>query len=316
VKETPAMENLRLSPEVADAFRTGRPVVALESTIISHGMPFPQNLQCARDVEEIIRANGAIPATIGILDGVILVGMTATQLDTFAQTPCVKVSRRDLSTVTGLKKNGATTVATTMLIAHMAGIKLFVTGGIGGAHRGAESTWDVSADLTELGRTPVAVVCAGAKSILDLPKTMEFLETQGVVVIGLRTNTFPAFFTPSSGLPVPTSCDTESEIAAIIDAHNELGLTSGIVIGNPIPAELATAVEPIEKATSQAVREAEEQGVRSAEVTPFLLKRINELTGGDSLRANVELVKHNALVGARIAVGMRGPRPQSVASRL
>lgn len=300
--------NLQLSAEVEEAFRTGRPVVALESTIISHGMPFPQNFKCASEVENIIRANGATPATIGILNGQILVGMSETQLETFAQTPCVKVSRRDLSTVVGLKKDGATTVATTMLIAHLAGIQIFVTGGIGGVHRGAGETWDVSADLTELGRTPVTVVCAGAKSILDLPKTLEYMETQGVVVIGLRSKTFPAFFTPSSGLPVPTACDTEADVAAIVDAHNQLGLTSGIVVGNPIPAELATEVEPIEKATSQAVKEAADNGIVSAEVTPFLLKRINELTGGESLRANVELVKHNALIGARIATSLKGPR--------
>jgi pseudouridine-5'-phosphate glycosidase len=232
------MNNLQFSAEVENAFKVGKPVVALESTIISHGMPFPQNLQCAREVEDIIRANGAIPATIGILSGEIFVGMSSAQLETFAQTPCVKVSRRDLSTVIGTKGNGATTVATTMLIAHMAGIPIFVTGGIGGVHRGAEATWDVSADLTELGRTPVAVVCAGAKSILDLPKTLEYLETQGVSVIGLRTRTFPAFFTPSSGLPVPTVCETESEVAAIINSHNDLALKSGMVIGNPIPAEL------------------------------------------------------------------------------
>lgn len=308
----PAVD-LKFSDEVRDAFKSGRQVVALESTIISHGMPYPQNFECAREVEAIIRENGATPATIGILNGEIFVGMSEKQLKTFAQTPCVKVSRRDLATVVGMKLNGATTVSTTMLIAHMAQIRIFVTGGIGGVHRGAGETWDVSADLTELGRTPVAVVCAGAKSILDIPKTLEYLETQGVAVIGLRTKTFPAFFTQSSGLPVPTVCETESDVAAIINAQNDLGLSTGLVVGNPVPAELAAAVAPVEEATKRAVQEAADKGIVGGEVTPFLLKRINELTNGESLRANVDLVKHNALVGARIAVGLR---PRSESSRL
>eukprot|EP00929_Paragymnodinium_shiwhaense_P064740 TRINITY_DN32472_c0_g1_i1.p1 TRINITY_DN32472_c0_g1~~TRINITY_DN32472_c0_g1_i1.p1 ORF type:complete len:677 (+),score=162.31 TRINITY_DN32472_c0_g1_i1:74-2104(+) len=295
---------LRYSPEVADALKTGKPVVALESTIISHGMPYPDNVRCAREVEAIVRSNGATPATIGIIKGQVSVGMTDEELEAFGQMDCAKVSRRDLATIVGLGRDGATTVAATMMVAHMAGIKLFVTGGIGGVHRGAEETWDVSADLTELGRTPVAVVCAGAKSILDIPKTLEYLETQGVVVIGLRAKEFPAFFTPSSGLPVPTFCETEREVAAIVDAQHRLGLSSGLVVGNPIPSALAAEVAVVEKATEQAVREAAEQNVAGREATPFLLKRINELTGGESLRANIELIKHNALVGAKIAASL------------
>jgi len=296
---------LQRSPEVLRAQELGQPVVALESTIISHGMPYPQNVQCAREVEAIIREAGATPATIGIIKGRIHVGMTDEQLTLFGQTPCEKVSRRDLANAVGRQLDGATTVAATMLIAHMAGIRIFVTGGIGGVHRGAEDTWDVSADLTELGRTPVAVVCAGAKSILDLPKTLEYLETQGVVVIGLRTRTFPAFFTPSSGLPVPCTCETEDEVARVIHAQGQLGLTSGLVIGNPIPDALAAEVATVEKATDQAVAEAAAQRVVGREATPFLLRRINELTGGESLRANIELIKNNARVGAKIAVGLQ-----------
>mmetsp|Transcript_19724 Transcript_19724/g.54231 ORF Transcript_19724/g.54231 Transcript_19724/m.54231 type:complete len:676 (-) Transcript_19724:122-2149(-) len=299
---------LRFSPEVQKALDHGLPLVALESTIISHGMPYPQNVACAREVEAIVRSNGATPATIGIIDGDIYVGMTDAQLEKFGQTHCEKVSRRDLSTVVGLRRQGATTVAATMLIAHVAGIRVFVTGGIGGVHRGAEESWDVSADLTELGRTPVAVVCAGAKSILDIPKTLEYLETQGVTVIGLRTDTFPAFFTPSSGLPVPTTCSSEQEVASIIDAQVRLGLMSGLVVGNPVPAELAAEAVIVEKATEQAVAEAAAQGVAGRDTTPFLLKRINEITGGESLRANIELIKHNALVGTRIAAALQDLR--------
>mmetsp|Transcript_40864 Transcript_40864/g.91679 ORF Transcript_40864/g.91679 Transcript_40864/m.91679 type:complete len:680 (+) Transcript_40864:35-2074(+) len=295
---------LRFSPEVAQAQQLGQAVVALESTIISHGMPYPQNVECAREVESTIRTLGAIPATIGIINGIIHVGMTDEELTLFGQTPCEKVSRRDLANAVGMKLNGATTVAATMLIAHMAGILVFVTGGIGGVHRGAEESWDVSADLTELGRTPVAVVCAGAKSILDIPKTLEYLETQGVVVIGLRTSTFPAFFTPSSGLPVPCSCATEEDVAKVIAAQTRLGLTSGLVIGNPIQQELAAEVATIEKATEQAVSEAAEQRVTGRDATPFLLRRINELTGGESLRVNIELIKNNARAGAKIAVSL------------
>lgn len=284
--------------------------MALESTIISHGMPYPQNVQCAREVEGIIRANGATPATIGIIKGQIHVGMTDEQLENFGRADCCKVSRRDLSMVVGLKKDGATTVAATMLIAHMAEIRIFVTGGLGGVHRGAEETWDVSADLTELGRTPVAVVCAGAKSILDIPKTLEYLETQGVVVIGLRTEMFPAFFTPSSGLPVPIMCKSEQQVAAIVDAQWRLGLQSGLVIGNPVPASVAAETAVIEEATNKALAELSAKGISGREATPFLLKTINDLTGGESLRANIELIKHNALVGARIAVNLKVKTPQ------
>lgn len=291
------------------ALQRGDPIVALESTIISHGMPYPQNVNCAKEVEAIIRSNGATPATIGILKGKVHVGMTDSQLDGFGQLDCEKVSRRDLARVVGLERNGATTVSATMVIAQMAGIKVFVTGGIGGVHRGAEESWDVSADLTELGRTPVAVVCAGAKSILDIPKTLEYLETQGVTVIGLRSKTFPAFFTPCSGLPVPTVCDSEIEVARTIAAHTALGLTSGLVIGNPIPAALAAEGARMEEATEKAVAEAKMQGITGLESTPFLLKRINELTGGESLKANIELIKHNATAGAKISVQLKKCMP-------
>ncbi|CAE8608094.1 unnamed protein product, partial [Polarella glacialis] len=291
---------------VQQALREGRPVVALESTIISHGMPFPQNLQTAKEVEDVLRSRGVTPATIGILGGCVHIGLAADKLEALARLglACKKVSRRDLAAVVAAKQDGATTVSATMLLAHKAGIPIFVTGGIGGVHRGAAESWDVSADLTELGRTPVCVVCAGAKSILDLPKTLEFLETQGVCVAGYKTSDFPAFFTPSSGLPTSCRVDTPEQAASLVASQLSLGLSSGVVLAVPVPAALAAEAAQIEEATRTAVRESEEQGVRGNEVTPFLLKRINELTAGESLRANIALVKHNAEVGAAVALAL------------
>lgn len=298
--------------------KAGRPVIALESTIISHGMPYPQNVDTAREVEGVLRARGVVPATIGILDGEVLIGMSPDQLERFAKLgqQCKKVSRRDIAAVVAARQNGATTVSATMLLAHAAGIRVFVTGGIGGVHRGAEATWDVSADLTELGRTPVCVVCAGAKSILDLPKTLEYLETQGVCVAGYCTDDFPAFFTPRSGLPVSCRVDGPEAAASLLDRHYALGVSSGIVLAAPVPDELAAETAGIEEATRTAIAECEAQGVKGQEVTPFLLKRINELTGGESLRANVALVKNNARVGAEVAVALATLQKQPAASRL
>jgi len=266
-------------------------------------MPYPQNVQTAREVEDVLRSRGVTPATIGILDGQIHIGMSSEQLEHFGKLglQCRKVSRRDLASVCGLRQNGATTVSATMLLAHMAGIPLFVTGGIGGVHRGAEDSWDVSADLTELGRTPVCVVCAGAKSILDVPKTLEYLETQGVCVAGYKTDDFPMFFTPRSGLPVSFRADGPEDVAAMLESQRRLGLSSGVVLGVPIPAELAAETAAVEEATQKATRELAEKGIKGNEVTPYLLARINELTGGESLRANVALVKNNALIGALVA---------------
>eukprot|EP00405_Crypthecodinium_cohnii_P001063 CAMPEP_0194755030 /NCGR_PEP_ID=MMETSP0323_2-20130528/8939_1 /TAXON_ID=2866 ORGANISM="Crypthecodinium cohnii, Strain Seligo" /NCGR_SAMPLE_ID=MMETSP0323_2 /ASSEMBLY_ACC=CAM_ASM_000346 /LENGTH=314 /DNA_ID=CAMNT_0039673871 /DNA_START=21 /DNA_END=965 /DNA_ORIENTATION=+ len=300
------------SKEVKKALDQGKPVVALESTIISHGMPYPQNVQTAREVEGLLRERGVTPATIGILDGVIHIGMEDSDLEKFGKLgpECRKVSRRDVASVVARRENGATTVAATMLLAHLAGIPLFVTGGIGGVHRGAEESWDVSADLTELGKTPVCVICAGAKSILDLPKTLEYLETQGVCVAGYKTDDFPAFFTPHSGLPVSCRIDSAEELASTISAQHQLGLASGIVVGVPVPDKLAAEASVVEDATRKAVAEAEAKGVKGNEVTPFLLARINELTGGESLKANIALIKNNVVVGAEVALAL-GKLPKS-----
>jgi len=310
---------LVFTSEVADALAAGKPVVALESTIISHGMPYPQNVQTAREVEELLRVRGVTPATIAILGGKVHIGLGTEELERLGKLglECKKVSRRDLAAVVAGRQDGATTVSATMLLAHLAGIQLFVTGGIGGVHRGAEDTWDVSADLTELGRTPVCVVCAGAKSILDLPKTLEFLETQGVCVAGYRTDDFPAFFTPHSGLPVSCRLGSPEEVAALIDSQQQYKLSSGIVLAVPLPADLAAEAASVEEATRKAVSECEAAGVKGNEVTPFLLKRINELTGGESLRANIALVKNNVVVGAQVAVALAALRQGSGArSRL
>ena len=298
---------LSVTDEVADALAAGRPVVALESTIIAHGMPYPRNLETARAVEAIIREEGAVPATIAVLDGRIRVGLDATALEALATAPEIaKLSRRDMAVALANGGGGATTVAATMLCAHLAGIRVFVTGGIGGVHRGAEISFDISADLEELAATPVAVVCAGAKAILDLPKTLEYLETRGVPVIGLGTDEFPAFYSRSSGLALDHRCDTPEQAAAAIALHSELPGAGGLVIANPIPEADALDRSEIDAAVDQALAEADDQGIGGKEVTPFLLARIAEITEGRSLDANIALVKHNATQGARIAVALAG----------
>jgi pseudouridine-5'-phosphate glycosidase len=293
---------LFFSDEVRTALVLNQPVVALESTIISHGMPFPRNLEVAHEVEQVVRDHGAIPATIAILGGRVHVGLTAQELEQFAQTPDVmKCSRRDLPFVVANGGYGATTVSATMIIAHLAGIRVFATGGIGGVHRGAENTFDISADLTEFFRTPVAVVSAGAKAILDIPKTLEYLETQGVAVIGFGTDDMPAFYSRSSGQKLSLWADTPETIAAYLNAQRALGLTNGTVIANPIPEEHEIPAKEIEGFIIQAVTEAEEQNIRGKELTPFLLKRLNIITEGRSQQANRALVLNNAALAARIA---------------
>lgn len=300
---------VRLLPEVADALADGRPVVALESTIIAHGMPYPQNVETARRVEGIIRDGGAIPATIAVIDGALQVGLDAALLERIGTAPDVlKLSRRDLPIALATRKLGATTVATTMIGAALAGIKIFVTGGIGGVHRGAEDSFDISADLTELGRTNVGVVCAGAKSILDLPKTLETLETLGVPVIGYQTDRFPPFYARTSDLPVDHRAETAQEIAAILTAKWSLGLDGGAVIANPAPEATALPPAEVEAYIAQAVAEARAQGIKGKAETPFLLKRIAELSGGRSLAANIALVENNARLGAAVAVALAGRR--------
>jgi pseudouridine-5'-phosphate glycosidase len=296
---------LLFSPEVIAAREAGKPIVALESTIISHGMPYPQNVQTAREVEQVIRDAGAVPATIAIIDGKICVGLSNEQLELLGSSPdAMKVSRRDLPYVLAQRKLGATTVAATMICAHLAGIDVFVTGGIGGVHRGAETSFDISADLQELAHTSVAVVCAGVKSILDIGLTLEYLETHGVPVVSVGQPGFPAFFTRESGFPADFQLDTPEEQADFIRTKWRLGLAGGVVVSNPVPAESSMPKEEIDRITGQALREADERGVTGKAVTPFLLARIKELTGGRSLATNIALVKHNAAVGARLAVAL------------
>lgn len=298
---------LLFSPEVAAARNAGLPVVALESTIISHGMPYPQNVQTAREVEQIIRDAGAVPATIAIIDGKICVGLNDEQLERLGTAQdAIKVSRRDLAYVLSQKLLGATTVAATMICAELAGIEVFVTGGIGGVHRGAETSFDISADLQELANTNVAVVCAGVKSILDIGLTLEYLETNGVPVVSVGQPGFPAFFTRESGFKADFQLDTSEAQASFIRTKWQLGLDGGVVVSNPVPAESAMPKEEIDRITGQALEEAEQQGVSGKLVTPFLLARIKELTEGRSLATNIALVKHNALVGARLAVALNG----------
>jgi pseudouridine-5'-phosphate glycosidase len=296
---------LQFSPEVQAARDEGRPIVALESTIISHGMPYPQNVQTAREVEQVIRDAGAVPATIAIIDGRICVGLDGEQLELLGQSKeAIKVSRRDLAYVLATKKLGATTVAATMICAQLAGIQVFVTGGIGGVHRGAETSFDISADLQELAQTSVAVVCAGVKSILDIGLTLEYLETHGVPVVSVGQAAFPAFFTRDSGFKADFQLDTPEEQALFIRTKWRLGLAGGVVVSNPVPEAMAMQSEEIDAIIAQALREADEQGVKGKLVTPFLLARIKELTGGRSLATNIALVKHNALVGAQLAVAL------------
>ena len=297
---------LLFSPEVAAARSAGKPIVALESTIISHGMPYPQNVTMAQEVEQIIRDAGAVPATIAIIDGKICIGLSAEQLELLGTSPeAMKVSRRDLPYVIATRKLGATTVAATMICAALAGIDVFVTGGIGGVHRGAESSMDISADLQELANTSVAVVCAGVKSILDIGLTLEYLETHGVPVVSVGQAGFPAFFTRESGYLADFQLDSAMEQAAFIQTKWQLGLKGGVVVSNPVPDMFAMPKDEIERITSQALAEAAAAGISGKQVTPFLLARIKELTEGRSLMTNIALVKHNALVGAQLAVAMR-----------
>lgn len=296
-------EMLEIHPEVEEALKQGKAVVALESTIISHGMPYPQNVKTAREVERIIRENGAVPATIAILKGKIKVGLTDEELEYLGQAKdVIKASRRDLPFIVAMKRDGATTVAATMICADLAGIRVFVTGGIGGVHRNAQETFDISADLTELGKTSVAVVCAGAKSILDIGLTLEYLETLGVPVVGYKTNELPAFYTRKSGYSVDYKVDNPKDMALAMDAKWSMGLNGGIVIANPIPEEYQMDYDLINNAIKSALLEADEKGIKGKESTPFLLAKVKELTGGDSLESNIQLVFNNARVGAAIAV--------------
>ncbi|NOI24462.1 pseudouridine-5'-phosphate glycosidase [Vibrio mediterranei] len=294
---------LDIQPEVAQALAENKPVVALESTIISHGMPYPRNVETALLVEETIRESGAIPATIAIIKGRLKVGLDKEQIEYLgkAGTSVTKVSRRDIPFMVAGEKDGATTVAATMILAEMAGIRVFATGGIGGVHRGAQETFDISADLQELANTDVAVVCAGAKSILDLALTREYLETQGVPVIGYQTDSLPAFYTRESEHGIDHRLDSAQEIAIALKAKWEMQLDGGAVIANPIPVEYAMPVETINSAIEQALAEADEQGIAGKESTPFLLARVCELTGGNSLDSNIQLVLNNARLGAAIA---------------
>jgi pseudouridylate synthase len=294
---------LSITPEIEEAIKAGKPVVALESTILSHGMPFPQNMEFAHKVEEIVRAEGAIPATTAIIGGKLKVGLTSEELDLMCKGEGVgKVSRRDVAVYLATGKTGATTVATTMMIAAMAGIKVFATGGIGGVHRGATETMDISADLQELANTPVAVVCAGAKSLLDLGLTLEYLETFGVPVLGLRTDDFPAFYCRSSGFKLDYNATTEAEVAKIAKTKWDLGLKGGLVIGNPIPEEYALDYDEMEKVIVKALELAKEQGIHGKDTTPFLLSHIKDMTDGVSFASNLQLAYNNAKAASKIAV--------------
>ncbi|MBQ8100263.1 MAG: pseudouridine-5'-phosphate glycosidase [Paludibacteraceae bacterium] len=297
---------LSISPEVQEALREGRPVVALESTIISHGMPYPQNVQTALRVEQTIRDNGAVPATIAIIGGRLKAGCTSEEIEYLGRKgqAVTKASRRDLPVLTARKADGATTVTTTMMIAAMAGIQVFATGGIGGVHRGAATTMDISADLEELAQTQVIVICAGAKSILDLGLTLEYLETKGVPVIGYQTDELPAFYTRHSGFGVDYRIDSPEELAAAFHVKRELGLKGGMLVTNPIPEEYSMPADIINAAIEEALRQAEEQGIHGKQTTPFLLAKVKELTGGDSLSANIELVLNNARLAARTAAAL------------
>ncbi|MGB9858010.1 MAG: pseudouridine-5'-phosphate glycosidase [Dictyoglomus sp.] len=294
---------LDLSLEVKKAMESKMPIVALESTIITHGMPYPENLETAEEVEDIIRKEGAIPATIAIIEGRIKIGLNKEELKFLAESKNVlKAGRKDLPVVVAKELSAGTTVSATMFCAYLSGIKIFVTGGIGGVHRGGERTFDISADLQELAKTDVAVVCAGAKAILDLRLTLEYLETYGVPVIGFRTEEFPAFYTRESGLKVDYVANSVEEVARIIKTKWDLGLHGGILIANPIPEEHALDKDYINKIINDAIKEAEELDIKGKEVTPFLLNKISSLTGKKSLMANIELVKNNARLGAKIAI--------------
>lgn len=294
---------LEINPEVKEAIENGKPVVALESTIISHGMPYPRNVETALNVEKIIRDNNAVPATIAILNGKLKVGLTEEEIEYLGKAKnVIKTSRRDIPFIVSKKLDGATTVASTMIIAALAGIKVFATGGIGGVHRGAAETFDISADLEELAHTNVAVVCAGAKSILDIGLTLEYLETHGVPVVGYQTEEMPAFYTRKSGFKVDYKVDNPQEIANILKTKWDLGLAGGMVVANPIEEQYQMDYDTITEAIENALKEADEKGIRGKESTPFLLARVKEITGGDSLESNIKLVYNNAMLGAKIAV--------------
>ena len=293
---------MKINPVVLDALKNNKPVVALETTIISHGMPYPKNVETALKVEQVIRDHGAIPATIGIINGEPVVGMTPDEIELFGKAKnIVKASRRDLPVVYAKKLWAATTVSSSMILANQAGIEVFVTGGIGGVHRGAQESMDISADLQELGKTNVTVVCAGAKSILDLPLTLEYLETMGVPVLGYKTKELPAFYTAHSGLGVDYQIDSPEEAANIIVEKRKNNLMGGILITNPIPEEYAMDSKIINDAIEKALSMADEQGIKGKEITPFLLKNIVDITGGDSLESNIALILNNAALGAEIS---------------
>lgn len=294
---------LDINPEVKKALDEGKPVVALESTIISHGMPYPQNVEMARKVESIVRDNGAVPATIAIINGRLKAGLTDEELEYFGKEKGIKkASRRDIPFIVSKKLDGATTVASTMIIADLAGIKIFVTGGIGGVHRGASESFDISADLQELAKTDVAVICAGVKAILDIGLTLEYLETNGVPVVGFRTDKLPAFYTSKSGFDVDYRVDTTSEVAEALKAKWDLGLKGGMVIANPIKEEHSMDREVINSAISKALKDADKLGIKGKDITPFLLDEVQKITKGESLKSNIELVYNNADIGSKIAV--------------
>ncbi|MFZ1976219.1 MAG: pseudouridine-5'-phosphate glycosidase [Candidatus Acidiferrales bacterium] len=304
---------LSIREDVAAALKSGAPVVALESTVIAHGLPRPQNLQTARKMESVVREEGAIPATIAIVEGRLVVGLSSEELSSFAEAEnVVKVSRADLASVLAKRQTGATTVAGTMLIAARAGICIFATGGIGGVHRGAESTFDVSADLAELARTPVAVVCAGAKAILDLPRTLEVLETLGVPVVGYRTDQFPAFYVAESGLPLTSRVNTPQEAAQLLQLHGQAGLSSGIVFGNPPPAGAGLKAEEVEAWIERALHAAAAEGIRGKQVTPYLLDYLTKESRGRTLETNIALLVHNARIAAQIAVAYSKLTPKTL----
>jgi len=300
-----AADLMTIGPEIAEAKAAGKPIVALESTIITHGMAYPRNVETAQLVEDAVRSAGAVPATIAVVDGRIRVGLEAKEIERLGQLSggVVKASRRDLAPVAARHGSAGTTVAATMFIAELAGIEIFATGGIGGVHRGAAETFDISADLVELSRTRVAVVCAGAKSILDIEKTLEFLETQGVAIVGYRCDEFPAFYARSSGFKLEHRCDGLRDLARMIRCQRAIG-PGGLLIANPVPEDQALEEAMVEERIAEAVAEAREQGVGKKEATPFLLKRVVELTGGRSLEANVALVRNNAILAAQAAVEM------------
>lgn len=298
---------LQISDEVKQALRQHKPVVALESTIISHGMPYPKNVKTALQAEQVVRDNNATPATIAIIKGKLKVGLTEDEINYLGKKgrEVIKVSRRDIPYILANGLDGATTVSATMIIANMAGIKIFATGGIGGVHRGAEYTFDVSCDLEELGRTNVSVVCAGAKAILDLPKTLEYLETKGVLVVGYKTDKLPAFYSSSSNYNVDYNINNPLKIAEMINIKNELGLDGGILITNPVPKQDEVSHEVIDKVIDEAIEEMNKQGIKGKEATPFLLAKICELTGGDSLETNIKLVMNNCKLASQIAQGIK-----------